>query len=192
MLGLHYWEKRGSHGATSAVACLLHFCFLFSMKASWSIDVEMTLVVSRQGLKKDPFSGGRGLCMWEGWIYPLLKHMPLGQDVITKAFCTNRRKVKMIKITVKIILWNPSILTLEGTLEPMESSPIVLYMKRNRGLKSFVLRVAQPVYWQNTVRTWVSRLLHLGSRLLLPSIKHQDFHVLMILFKWSYPVPTML
>lgn len=47
-------------------------------------------------------------------------------------------------MTVRIAFWNPSALTWEGALEPMESGSIVLYMKRDRGVKPFVLRVAEP------------------------------------------------
>lgn len=62
-----------------------------------------------------------------------------------EALLYHRGKVKMSRvtiITVRITFWNPSILTLKETLEPMESSLIVLYMQRNRGVKPFVLSTA--------------------------------------------------
>lgn len=81
--------------------------------------------------------------MWEGWTYPLPEHTPLRQEVITKRFCTDTGRVKMSHVTVRAAFWNPSALTREGALEPMESRPIVLYVRRVRGVKPFVLRVAE-------------------------------------------------
>lgn len=56
----------------------------------------------------------------------------------------------MSRITLSVTFWKPSILTLEGMLEPMESNPTVLPVDKDRRVKPFVLKLHSQ-YWPSTV-----------------------------------------